>query len=390
MFSKYNTKKNSASTSDNYTVNTEKPNPVPKLDILGKNTLEENRKMTSLKEAVAGGSKTGNLSKQKENKSEFPSLGSDKCGICNKKVAGKDKALQCEICFVWYHCGCEGIDDQTYNLLSNDGNKDNPLLHYFCSKQCNKPASKFLRGLIELETEMQKLSTKVSEVDSKVMQVGSKVEEIAGGKFTPDMIETVREISQGQVSVPAGQAPAEVATMIEEKTKDQLAEMEDRVRRKTNILIFGIKENKEKAAEERKKKDEEKVNQLLSLIKVTESPVDMRRLGSFAKEGDKIRPLRLTFNSEATRNGAIAAFHKARKAAGNGSTENKDFDLAQVSVRKDLTPKERAEEAVLYQELKQKRQEAQESGDTYAHWIRRKGKIENVGRYPKGGAGNDG
>jgi hypothetical protein len=38
---------------------------------------------------------------------EFPPLGSDKCGICTKKVLAKDKALQCEICFVWYHCDCD-------------------------------------------------------------------------------------------------------------------------------------------------------------------------------------------------------------------------------------------------------------------------------------------
>jgi hypothetical protein len=143
------------------------------------------------------------------------------------------------------------------------------------------------------------VSAKVEAVDNKVMQVGDRVDEISGGKFTPQMIEAVREISQGQATEnTSGQAPQEVATMIEATTKEQLAAMEDRVRRKTNILIFGMKENKEKSVEERKREDEENVQQLLKRIKVEQSPVDMRRLGSFSKEAQIVRPLRLSFNSE--------------------------------------------------------------------------------------------
>jgi hypothetical protein len=65
---------------------------------LGKNTFVEQNKMAANKN------------------DEFPPLGSDKCGICTKKVLAKDKALQCEICFVWYHCDCEGIDDKKQSM----------------------------------------------------------------------------------------------------------------------------------------------------------------------------------------------------------------------------------------------------------------------------------
>jgi hypothetical protein len=180
----------------------------------------------------------------------------------------------------------------TYQLISADAGKPNPLLHYFCTKQCNKPASKFLRSLVVLESEMQKLSTKVGEVDIKVKEVGNKVEEIAGRKFTPEMIEAIKEISQGQMTENvAGKAPEEVATMIEATAKDQLAEMKDRVRRKTNILIFGIKESKDKSSEDRKKEDEDEVKKLLTMINTEQKPVEQRRLGGFTKEGEKVRPL---------------------------------------------------------------------------------------------------
>jgi hypothetical protein len=125
------------------------------------------------------------------------------------------------------------------------------------------------------------------------------------------------------------------------------------------------------------------------MIKTDQKPVDQRRLGSFTKEEEKVRPLRLTFSSEAIRNSVITAFHKARKTAGNANANDMDSDFAQVAMRKDLTPKEREEEAALFQELKSRKQESQDSGDEHAHWIRRKGKIENVGKYPQGEANGD-
>lgn len=70
----------------------------------------------------------------------------------------------------------------------------------------------------------------------------------------------------------------------------------------------------------------------------------------------------------------IAAFHKVRKATGTDNAGNSKFDFTQVGMRKDLTPKEREEEAALFDKLKKRRQESQESGDEYARWIRRKGR----------------
>lgn len=340
-------------------------------------------------DVVAGGKGGSGAGRGQGKRSDVPPPGSVKCGICSKRVLVKDKALQCEICLVWYHCSCEQIDDQAYNLICDDTGKTDPLFHYFCSKQCNKPASKFLRSLIELESEVQKLSGRVAGVESRVVQVDSRMEEMASGKFTPAMIETVKEISLVHATGNASGQRSEVASLIRATTKEELAEMEDRGRRKTNVLIFGLGEDKEKAMDDRRKEDEKRVGQLLKAIELEQkTPIDLRRLGVYSGGDEKVRPLRLTFNSEASRNEVVAAFHRAKKAAGKAGEqgENGDLVLTRLGMRRDLTPKERVDEAALFEELRRRRQESQNSGDQHANWILRRGKIENVGRYPQGDA----
>lgn len=56
-----------------------------------------------------------------------------------------------------------------------------------------------------------------------------------------------------------------------------------------------------------------------------------------------------------------------------------------VAMRKDLTPIERKEDDNLFKDLKEKREQAKASGDDHALWIRRRGKLVNIGKYPKEG-----
>ena len=84
------------------------------------------------------------------------------CGICSATVLKKDKALQCELCEFWYHTSCEKMDDDTYDLIIKDRAKEVPMIHWYCSKQCNKVASKYLGGVLHLEREVQKLTKKLT------------------------------------------------------------------------------------------------------------------------------------------------------------------------------------------------------------------------------------
>ena len=38
------------------------------------------------------------------------------CGICNKNVRTKQKAMECETCLSWYHNKCSGMNDLLYRV----------------------------------------------------------------------------------------------------------------------------------------------------------------------------------------------------------------------------------------------------------------------------------
>ena len=64
-------------------------------------------------------------------------------------------------------------------------------------------------------------------------------------------------------------------------------------------------------------------------------------------------------------------------------SEDEDTRLiSKVSMRMDMTPKEREEDEALFQQMKEKRAISKNEGDEHAIWIRRKGQVINIGKYP--------
>ena len=70
----------------------------------------------------------------------------------------------------------------------------------------------------------------------------------------------------------------------------------------------------------------------------------------------------------------MKAFTQARRTV----KTNDDRLFSKVSIRKDLTKGEREFEKKLYEELKQKQEEAKASGDLQTRFIRRRGKIVKI------------
>ena len=173
----------------------------------------------------------------------------------------------------------------------------------------------------------------------------------------------------------------EVISMVDAKNKDNRVEMEDRIRRKTNLVMFRAPEETDLPIKERKTKDSTFVKDILEEIKTEHKPIDVRRLGTTKSDPDndpKPRPIRMTFPTEAARDEVLAAFHKTRKR------KDENTKCSKVSIRKDLTPLERKEEGELFQELKSKREDSEKVGDHHAHWVRTRGGVVNIGKYPVG------
>ena len=103
---------------------------------------------------------------------------------------------------------------------------------------------------------------------------------------------------------------------------------------------------------------------------------DCRRLGPYDREkaSSKPRPLRLTYvRSQIQRGTILKAAHKLKNCS-----ETKDIVL-----RKDLTPLQRDEEKKLEKDMAGKKAASTEQGDFHAKWIRKNGKVVNIGNYPE-------
>ena len=147
------------------------------------------------------------------------------------------------------------------------------------------------------------------------------------------MIDAVRSITRDQNK--------EIKTIVEKKTMEQRdvskemvleivkeekrkmeRELEERMKRKTNLIIFSLEEDTTEK-EAGKKKDLEGIEDILREIKVSHKPIDTRRLGNLPTKnqaaviemgkGKRTRPVRLTFASEAARDETLRSFHRTRK-----------------------------------------------------------------------------
>ena len=56
------------------------------------------------------------------------------CGVCNKKVGIRMRAVECDICNYWNHIKCDNIDPKYYEILKKTENTNR---HHFC-KTCKE------------------------------------------------------------------------------------------------------------------------------------------------------------------------------------------------------------------------------------------------------------
>jgi hypothetical protein len=223
--------------------------------------------------------------------------------------------------------------------------------------------------------------------------VKSRVKKLEDGELTPAMADAVKTIvagAEGGAGAAVDIGKEEIMKLVDEKTKEHSLEVEDRARRSKNMIIFGIPEPSGTENHDRKREDSDKAGQILNEIETEHKPVDIRRLGNYQAGTERPRPLRLSFLTQGARDDVIQAVRKAKKDANKKGETGGKLCLS-VSVRKDLTPTERKEEDALFKELKEKQQQSQEAGDESAKWIRKNGKVVNVGRHPReAGNHNDG
>ena len=188
-----------------------------------------------------------------------------KCPKCEVTIVPKkDMSLTCKLCDSVWHKDCiSGLDEETFQVLKKNEKKDRINLYWYCTKQCDRAASKFLSGMAHLEEEVRKTNERIDIVEKNVTAIQS-------GRFSEKMTETVKDIAQEIVEHNGSVRPniedvtakvAQVQEILDTEKREQFAEMDDRLRRRTNLLIFRLPE--EKNTDEAKAEDVSKVGQIL-------------------------------------------------------------------------------------------------------------------------------
>ena len=172
-----------------------------------------------------------------------------------------------------------------YDVITQDSDsKDGATLQWYCKPSCNKVAAKFSSVLKNSQDQMNMMKEELTATKQTL-------EKIEDGKFSEKMETEIRRIAKEEAEgIQAPQIEETVRQIVQNENegspnhsgekgdaKEQLAEIEDRLRRKTNLVIFKLPEAEKQ--DEQTTKCNSKATEILELLKMDPRPKDIRRLG---------------------------------------------------------------------------------------------------------------
>jgi len=295
------------------------------------------------------------------------------CG-CGSLISDDIRALQCEMCAStssWKCIECLNISIAVYDALITDGGCAS--LHWFCQPceqqvfatggaAATNTVVKLLEGLSEqVKVLDMKLKDKADVSDIKELQ--NQMEEMTKVEKKVDkVIENVSSVheSMDEMMKVEKEVMGNVSSMhdcVEGVIKVQLQvdkqEEAEKTKRKTNLIIHGIKESQAQNAECRIEEDADRLQELFHVMKSDHINVaQITRLGKSPAAPDaKPRPIRIQLETEEAK---LAVLRGAKNLKGKKEGEN-------VFLHPDLTPKERQARKLLVQELKERKAQGEDN-----------------------------
>ncbi len=326
---------------------------------------------------------------------ESPAEQRVKCCKCDKVFKSKDKSVTCGTCQQTFHAKCQNVSDKKYETLKEEG--EDTL--WLCLS-CNQVTRGMVQNIVSIQQRVTTLEEDMaSKADrSEVQQLGTRLNNFMQGaknrlesKADKDKMEDlsnrVSTIEQKVNNDNIDKDTEELSKLLEEKLKEQqeiinqrskpteksmsdaVKEMEDRDRRKNNIVLHNINESDETEAEARKSHDEEMIKKLFKehlMIDVqpkldsNQKPM-MHRLGK--KTEGKSRSLKITLLPD-----------DVPKVLRNAKSLATDANIKKIVIKPDLTPMQREEEQKLVKEKNEKNKEALSKNER-ADWIIQRWKV---------------
>ena len=141
------------------------------------------------------------------------------CISCKVHVKKNDKAVKCSLCDLWIHQACEGMSNETFNVLDTQ-NRDQGST-YWCCKSCRSYAAKF--------------DKRMKELNSRLQDVEDNVEKNAG-----EIADLTKQLSHLKTSVDKS-SKMEISVQ-KNATTAVFSEMRERETRRNNVVIHGLTE----------------------------------------------------------------------------------------------------------------------------------------------------
>lgn len=280
------------------------------------------------------------------------------CMICNEETSEMTaKLLQCERCMGWCCCSCIKVSDTEYDVFARSDT------HWFCS-DCTLPALQAVQNDKAIEDRCQEFLDKF---DQRLLVVEKEVAKRVKFEDFKKLDGSVRALEEKMDKIVSSQE--DVISKLGDKSQHVanvgVKEIEEREARKTNLILFGVKESVAADIEQRRTDDVRLFNNICT--EVLGVSVDVKRVSRLGKRSqgtsqNQSQPERNSQLGERPHSNSrpmLVSLTSKEQVAEVLSLSKKLWECKQdeyraISMKRDMTPLEREE---LRELVKQKKSE---------------------------------
>ena len=260
------------------------------------------------------------------------------CGICRKEVRTREKGVQCDLCFGWFHLKCGSISEKMYIDIEEISD-----IEWYC-KGCRDAAREGNTKIVGLTRENTALKEENECLKTRLAVIESKVDEIKQ-ELKSELIEEVNRKF--------------------EQVMSNFQDKEGKKDRVNNLIRFNVIESTNENGKEREKDDFGMCNRIFTEgVGIQENEYNIKsviRLGKRSNEENQIKQRPLLVKLENLEQKWLI-LRNAKRLRNNENLKNCIIAL-------DLTKEEREQDKKLRSELKAKR----DNGET--NWFIKRGKL---------------
>ena len=166
------------------------------------------------------------------------------CPSCNKSIETRHRSIECYECLEWYHFGCSGVSQQTFDFLSNSGGD---AIQWVCAP-CLSIGKKGREN--KLDVLLHKMEIMEKQIDN--------LKGICSGQDIDNKIEKAVE--------------KKVAEVLDEKLEIEKSQL--------HIVVVGLEEGE---GEERAEADKQKVSDIIKEINPDKKDINIEEVTRLGK-----------------------------------------------------------------------------------------------------------